>query len=334
MNAPPSHAETDSVPPADWHRLTAFGLTIDCDWPLTGSQPVATPSPDTVTRVTQVARAAFDEVSSADAERLLEYRDPTANASGARGGEISFTADRSSDQYRFWARDFGRYLVAVDGSWVACERDAVGRERRERFVLAHALPVAAILRGYEVLHVSAVAGAGGAVAFAGPSGTGKTGLASRLVARGAAFLTDDVLAVEAAGDDVLGHPGPAVMAIRSDDTVMLAEVDGRLGAAVGTTDKTHVSPPTRAGVSRLRAVYHLQWGDALAISPLPSGDLHRVLALAFLPYLTTPERLVRHLAIAQLISTNVVQFRLQTPGTELSDEMLALLEAHMHDAGV
>ena len=87
-------------------------------------------------------------------------------------------------------------------------------------------------------------------------------------------------------------------------------------------------------MSRLRAVYHLQWGDALAISPLPSGDLHRVLALAFLPDLTTPERLVRHLAIAQLISTNVVQFRLQTPGTEPSDEMLALLEAHMHDAGV
>ncbi len=43
---------------------------------------------------------------------------------------------------------------------------------------------------------------------------------------------------------------------------------------------------------------------------------------------------MRHLTIAQLVSAGVAQFRLQTPRTELSDEMLAALEAHMRDAGV
>ena len=154
------------------------------------------------------------------------------------------------------------------------------------------------------------------------------------MARGADFLTDDVLAVEAAGDDLLAHPGPAFMAIRSDDTAMLAEVGGRLGAAVGSSDKAHVAPPSRGDATRLRVIYHIQWGDTFQITPLERGELNRVLALSFLPYLTTPERLMRHLTIAQLLNTGVAQFRLQTPGTELGDEMLAALEAHMREAGV
>jgi hypothetical protein len=326
--------------PADattgWHRLTAFGLTIDSEWPLSGSRPAPAPatatpntlSPNTVTRVTRVTPAAIDEAWSADAERLLEYREP-----GPRG-QISFTADRSHEHYRFWARDHGRYLVAADGGAIACERGGAGRALQERFVLAHALPVAAILRGYETLHVSAIAGDSGVAAFAGASGAGKTRLASRLVARGAAFLTDDVLAVQAVGEEVLCHPGPAVMAIRHDDAAMLAEIGGRLGAAAGDTDKAQVAPPRRGEVSPLRAIYHLQWDDAFSISPLDGGERQRVLSLSFVPYLTTPERLLRHLTIAQLVGAGVAQFRLRTPRAEPGDEMLAAVETHMRDAGV
>jgi hypothetical protein len=318
-------------PQPQWHRCEAFGLIIESDWPLPGSSPVpaSASSPVPVTRVVQVTPAVCDDAWAADAEQLLEYRPPHR-----LDGAVTFTAERFSEQYRLWAKDFGRYLVSVDGGTVACERGGVGREQQERFVLAHALPVAAILRGYEVLHVSAVSGDAGSAAFAGASGTGKTRLASRLVARGATFLTDDVLAVEAAGDDVLVHPGPAFMAIRPDDAAMLAEIGGRLGAAVGSSDKTHVSPPARGEATRLRAIYHIQWGDTFRITPLERGELNRVLALSFLPYLTTPERLMRHLTIAQLVSAGVSQFRLQTPWTELGDEMLAALEAHMRDAGV
>jgi hypothetical protein len=318
-------------PQPQWHRCEAFGLTIESDWPLPGSSlvPAGARSAAPVTRVIRVEPTVFDDAWAAEAERLLEYRPPDQPGSG-----VTFTADRSSAQYRFWAEDFGRYLVSVDGGMVACERGSVGREQNERFVFAHALPVAAILRGYEALHVSAVSGEAGAAAFAGASGTGKTRLASRLVARGAAFLTDDVLAVEAAGDDVLAHPGPAFMAIRPDDAAMIAEVGGRLGAAVGSSDKTHVSLPGRGAASPLRAIYHLHWGDAFQITPLQRGDLNRVLALSFVPYLTTPERLMRHLTIAQLVSAGVAQFRLQTPQSELGEEMLAALEAHMRDAGV
>jgi hypothetical protein len=324
-------SQAPANPQLGWHRCTSFGLTVESDWPLPGSSPAsaASASPCPVTRVTRVAPAVIDDAWSADAERLLEHR-----AADGPGAAISFTADRSAEQYRFWAKGFGRYLVSADGSAVACEDGEVGREQHERFVLAHALPVAAILRGYEVLHVSAVCGDRGAAAFAGASGTGKTRWASRLVARGAGFLTDDVLAVEPLGDAVLAHPGPAFMTIRPDDAATLAEVGGRLGADAGSSDKTHVSLPVRGEVSRLRAVYHIQWADTFQIVRLQAGDLNRVLALSFVPYLTTPERLERHLAIAQMVSAGVAQFCLQTPRAELDDGMLATLEAHMRDAGV
>jgi hypothetical protein len=156
-------------------------------------------------------------------------------------------------------------------------------------------------------------------------------MASRLVARGAEFLTDDVLAVETAGEHVVAHPGPALMSIRSDDTAMLAEIGGRLGTDAGTTDKVHVSPHTRGHVSRLRVIYHIHWGETFEISALAADDLHRILALSFVPYLAPPERLLRHLAIAQAVNTDVAQFRLQTPGPDLAEEMLARLDTHLRD---
>jgi hypothetical protein len=279
-----------------------------------------------VTRVRRVGTGEIDAGWAQSAEPILEHRTDE--------GAVSFTVERSSDHYRFWLEGFGRYLVATDGSEIDCERDGAERERHECFVLAHALPVAAILSGYEVLHASAIADSGGAAAFVGASGAGKTGIATRLVARGGAFLTDDVLAVEPAADHGRAHPGPAFMSIRPDDTAMIAEIGGRLGPAAGATDKVHVSPRRLGQASPLRVIYHIQWGDTFEIAELEGADLHRVLSLSFVPYLTTPERLMRHLAIAQLLGAGAAQFRLQTPTGQLHDEMLAKLEAHMRDAGV
>lgn len=60
-------------------------------------------------------------------------------------------------------------------------------------------------RGLLVLHASAVAGPGGAVAVAAHSGTGKSTTAGALVDRGYRLVTDDVLAVD------LGGPAPTVV---------------------------------------------------------------------------------------------------------------------------
>jgi hypothetical protein len=84
----------------------------------------------------------------------------------------------------------------VDGRFVQAEpADGVGHDVAR--LLAHGLPRAArwVQRRYLVLHASAVVTPLGAVAFAGPSGMGKSVLAVALARRGAPLLSDEVLPV-------------------------------------------------------------------------------------------------------------------------------------------
>jgi hypothetical protein len=255
--------------------------------------------------------------------------------------EANYSAERTAQHYRFHIEGFGRYVVGIDGTSIACELAGAPRDQQERFVFAHALPLASVLQGYEVLHASSVSDGGGAVAFVGASGAGKTALASRLVIRGAEFVTDDVLALELRDGEVLAHPGAPFMAVRTEDRGVIAASGGVLGT-VGTTDKVHVSPPKLSGTTRLSALYHLEAGpdrDAssdrgVAIAPLEGTDPRRLLAAAFVPYVMTPARLRLNLDIAQILGSRVAQFRLQTPRTGLTDAVLDALEAHMHELGV
>jgi hypothetical protein len=317
------------------YRLTAFGLNVECDWPLPGSAlapaQLARDLPSTVIR-----RLPADEIDLAWVQPGEPVLSPAPDAA-----EANYSAERTAQHYRFHIEGFGRYVVGIDGTSIACELAGAPRDQQERFVFAHALPLASVLQGYEVLHASSVSDGGGAVAFVGASGAGKTALASRLVIRGAEFVTDDVLALELRDGEVLAHPGAPFMAVRTEDRGVIAASGGVLGT-VGTTDKVHVSPPKLSGTTRLSALYHLEAGpdrDAssdrgVAIAPLEGTDPRRLLAAAFVPYVMTPARLRLNLDIAQILGSRVAQFRLQTPRTGLTDAVLDALEAHMHELGV
>lgn len=317
------------------YRLTAFGLNVDCDWPLPGSAQAPAQLPRDLPS-TVVRRLPADEIDSAWVQPGEPVLSPPAG-----GGEASYSAERTSQHYRFHIEGFGRYVVGIDGTSIACELGGAPRDQQERFVFAHALPLASVLQGYEVLHASSVSDGDGAVAFVGASGSGKTALASRLVIRGAEFVTDDVLALELRDGALLAHPGAPFMAVRPEDRGVIAASGGALGT-VGATDKVHVSPPRLSGTARLRGLYHLEAGpnrDAsadggVAIAPLEGPDPRRLLAAAFVPYVMTPARLRLNLEIAQILGSRVAQFRLHTPRTGLTDAMLEVVEAHMRKLGV
>lgn len=67
------------------------------------------------------------------------------------------------------------------------------------------------LRGYPTLHASAVTIDGEAVVFLGHPGQGKSTLASALLSRGGALLTDDALPLSLDEERVRGMPGPPFM---------------------------------------------------------------------------------------------------------------------------
>ena len=70
------------------------------------------------------------------------------------------------------------------------------------------------LRGESILHASAVALEGRALAFIGASGMGKSTLATLLCAHGATLITDDALRLEKSGDGYACHFGPGELRLR------------------------------------------------------------------------------------------------------------------------
>jgi hypothetical protein len=319
MSAPaPAIAPRSSIR----HRLAAFGLSIECEWGLPGALPVAI-AVGGAARTTTIRLQSEDRLGSAwlkPAQTIYEPEYPD----GAR----HFRVERGSDAYRVRFAGFGRYLVALDGRLIECERTAVPRRVQERFLFAQVLPLAGVLQGLELFHASAVSVGDAVIAFVGPSGIGKTSLASRLVLRGASFVTDDVLAVERSGNAVVAHPGPPFLALPNADRDLLDSRRGALGTVVGSSDKLHVSPPRVRGAMPLRVVYHLERGRALRIAKLGPDGAHRILGSAFAPYLTLPERLRRHLEIAQLVSSSVCQFRLVVPRKTCFANVLDAVETH------
>lgn len=99
----------------------------------------------------------------------------------------------------------------------------------ERALLDWAPYAAAVLAGRHCLHASAVGLEAGVVAFTAAAGGGKTTLAAELVARGATFFCDDVLALEPGDGRVLAHPGPPFASLDAG----LAPLAQRIGRARG-----------------------------------------------------------------------------------------------------
>jgi hypothetical protein len=243
-------------------------------------------------------------------------------------GVTHFTVDRSADSFLLWFDGFGRYVVSADGATVGCERDSASRDHQERFLFAQALPLAAALQGFELLHAGAVCVEGQAAAFAGAAGVGKTSLVTRLVARGAAFVTDDRLALQRGSDALIAHPGPPLVAVGDEDSALL-DLAARLGPEIGHSEKTHFLIETVARPLPLLKLYYLEPGPGLAIEPLDAGDARAALGSGAVPYVTGRERLERHLEIAQLLEASVSQYRLEVPRTGSFDAVLEAIEADL-----
>jgi hypothetical protein len=277
----------------------AFGLSLAGDLALEGV--VASPldrQPDT--RLRRVSRAEVDRRwRAAHPTVLLERR--------LVDGRVGLSVQRDAGVgFRVWAPRHGCYLVAPDGADVAAAPSAGAAWRWERLVLAQVLPLAAALRGREILHASAVEMAGQAVAFLGSSGVGKTTLAARIVARGARLVTDDVLAVDVANGAVRAHRGGAVARVDPRELrAMTADERRGLGPVRARAEKWHVAPAAASDELHMGLTYHLVRRpevDDVEIVRVHPYDPALLLGSAFLTYLAEPERLRRQLDVCAAIA--------------------------------
>lgn len=95
------------------------------------------------------------------------------------------------------------------------------------FVAGNLLATVLALRGETVLHASAVEIGGSALAFVADSGVGKSTLAALACARGARFVTDDVLRIHEASDSSMScWPGATENRLRRDVAQLAGELVG------------------------------------------------------------------------------------------------------------
>jgi hypothetical protein len=301
----------------------AFGLEVAAEFPLPG---LGRSARHPQRRVTCRAASAVEIGASwhEDGSRsAVELRYPDGRP---------FLEIRAHDEagYRVHAPRYGLHLVSTDGTQVTSALPRNNPLGAQRLLFAQTLPLAAALQGLEPLHASAVALDGNALAFTAPSGTGKSSLAAHLVAAGAGFLTDDVLALERGDDGVVAHPGAARLSLAPAELRAATRAGrARLGGRVGRGDGKVVLEPPPGAPARLAALYRLRRGGSTARvcehdppEPLP------ILASAFLPYLRTPDRLRNQLAVCEAVVETVRSFELVLPPTLGARDAAELVLAH------
>lgn len=299
-------------------RARAFGLEIDASFAVPGLSPVCAAGPfGPMTRLDLATREEIDAWWSEDGvTRVLEEH---SQDEGTDAGPSRTIDVHPSLGYRLYARHFGLARISADGASVLCappEEEAPWSW--QRFLVGRILPWAAVLRGFEVFHASAVAIDGRAIALTGPTGAGKTSLALRLVEQGAAFLTDDVLAVDRHDGELMAHPGAGIASVRPVERAAFSEVawDG-LGTVLGESDKTYVAVPRVERPLPLTAIFFVGRGDGPAVEPLASPDPRLLLGSTFVLGVQTPSRLRNQLDVCAAIARTVPAYRLRVaPGVD------------------
>ena len=226
--------------------------------------------------------------------------------------------------YLLRAPGVGRILVTPDGGELLCDPEPESAEWTT-LIPAQALPLAATLRGLEVLHASGVVVGGRALLFAGAPCAGKSSLAAALLHRGAALLSDDTVALELRDGALLAHPGAALLHLQAVEHERLSELERAvLGPPAAFPHKRRHHPRVAASPAPFGRLFLLERAThGPPVERLAAVDPFALLASTFNLSVRTPERLLRHLDLAAALAATECIYRLRVqPGvnaTQLAD---------------
>lgn len=219
--------------------------------------------------------------------------------------------------YRIEAPAFGVHLVSADGSEVLVPEPDCPDWYWQRLLFSQTLSIAAAVQGMGLFHASAVRVGDFAVGIAAPSGTGKTSTAAHLVAQGAEFFTDDVLALDLVGDRLTAFAGPEFFSIEEHEARAVApERRERLGPMLGESIKQYFRPSVSQTSLPLGLFYLLERdpeADAVHVDPFDRLSVGAVLASGFVPQIRPEHRLVAHLELCGRMATGERIHRVRVP---------------------
>jgi hypothetical protein len=228
--------------------LDAYGLGVETDISLPGTQPVG--PADHPHAVTLHAAAAPELPSLLDSPRYLR------NLQTYDGAAFAMLESLDGDLLFAYGRK-ALFHLSADHSTL---RYAVGGEAGrawQRVLLDTVLWTVSLLHGFELLHASAVTTDHGLIALVARTGGGKSSLAAEFLRRGAALFSDDIVALDHAGGEVIAHPGPPLMNLPR--VLPPAQVGGTVVAEFGeerwvALDRARAAPSPLAAVVLLNRV--------------------------------------------------------------------------------
>lgn len=309
-------------------RLSAFGLDVDSRFPIAGATAATSALAPAGLPVRLTLASRHDLLSAwapAAPERISERRRPNGRVA------LSIDSDERAG-HLIRAQGFGCFWISPAADRIRCAPVQATSWRWQRYLIGQVLPLAAVLRGLEVFHASAVALGGRAVAFLGASTAGKTSIAASLVLRGAQFMTDDVLAVSPGPDGgVTAHPGVGLVSLRHSTGALLAANDlRRLGRTVGRDrDATRVALPPLDAPAPLASAFIIDRapaGRSLRLERLSPVDPRLLLGGSFNFVIRTPERLTNQLDLCARIAQVVDVRRAIVPPTVGPAELAEAIE--------
>jgi hypothetical protein len=175
-----------------------YGIRIASEWALPFDTPAAPEGPPDVVIHREMPARYRDEVAE------VLRRDPPRDGSHLqrRLGDALYVCWQGL--FDFVVTDSGRDIFSRP-------LQAGAGEAFHTYLFNQVLSFALLRRGYEPLHSSSVVVAGGAVAFLGDCGYGKSSLAAACISAGHRLLTDDLLVAEESETGWIAHPGPSRM---------------------------------------------------------------------------------------------------------------------------
>ena len=151
----------------------------------------------------------LDEPNSLDLTLSQEATAPplVTHQPKSPGEFVQVSSTDGSLSFAWWGQF--HFLLSADGRCLACQKfNGVTQEEFLIHLLHPALSFALIRRRIEPFHASAVILDGGAVAFLGGNGFGKSTLTAAFLGRGYPMLADSLLAVCEKGGQIQAYPGP------------------------------------------------------------------------------------------------------------------------------
>lgn len=279
----------------------------------------------------ELALSTVPRLDSGGATPAVTLRLGTADFFAARTAGVAFADSDWIQQIVLpdgsvyvWVKDVLQTIVSPDGRTATCRwMDGVDQRAFEANLLNFVISVSLTLLGEEPLHATVVDLGGHTVGLLGPSGTGKSTLAARLIAQGGDLVTDDMLRLELDTDGARVHAGPYRLKLMPETAERLLPQAAGRGHFNEETEKLLVQPLEAVPVGRQRRLDALFWlgnpgevaaGTTASARRLGGIELARALISSAMNIrYHAPERLERQMRFAQKLAEVLPVYALQYP---------------------